>query len=46
MTKIALLDSDIIAYRAAVLTEDVTEAMAIELADRITDTWVDGAGCV
>lgn len=45
MTKIALLDSDIIAYRAAVLTEDVTEAMAVELADRITDTWVDGAGC-
>jgi len=41
--RIALIDSDIVAYRAAILTEDQDEADAIALADRIHDTWQDSA---
>ena len=45
MTRMALLDSDVIAYRAAILTENASERDAIELAQRITDTWVNKADC-
>lgn len=42
--RIALVDSDIVAYRAAILTEaDDSPAQAVELSDRIHDTWLDAA---
>jgi len=42
---IALIDSDVIAYRAAILCEDADEADAIDLCDRIHETWLDAAHC-
>ena len=41
--KIALIDSDIVAYRAAVLTENETEDIAISLSEQIHDTWLDAS---
>jgi DNA polymerase-1 len=41
--RIALTDSDIVAYRAAILTEDQDEADAIDLIDRMHDYWQDSA---
>ncbi len=43
--RIALLDSDIIAYRAAVLNESAPLTDAIDLAKRMTDAWTNMAGC-
>lgn len=45
MTRMALLDSDIIAYRAAIFTEDASEGEALELLVRITDIWTSKANC-
>lgn len=42
---IALIDSDVIAYRAAILCEDTDEEEAIDLCDRIHETWLDAAHC-
>jgi DNA polymerase-1 len=43
--KIALLDSDIAVYRAAILCQDESEADAIDLFDRIQESWMDAARC-
>jgi len=43
--RIALIDSDIIAYKAAYLTQDGEEQDAIEACDRIHDMWTDKANC-
>jgi hypothetical protein len=43
--RIALIDSDIVAYRAAILCEDQDEADAIHLVDRMHDCWLDSANC-
>lgn len=42
---IALIDSDVVAYRAAILSEDGDEEDAIDLCDRIHETWMDAAHC-
>lgn len=41
--RIALIDSDIIAYRSAVLCEEADEIEAIHLSDRMHDYWMDSA---
>lgn len=43
--KIALLDSDITAYRAAVLCAEETVEEAIDLFERIQESWMDAARC-
>lgn len=39
--RIGLLDSDVIAYRSSILTEDIFEEDAIELCKRMHDNWID-----
>lgn len=43
--KVALIDSDIVAYRSAVLTEDLDTPDALDLCERMHDTWMDAAKC-
>ena len=45
MNRVALVDSDIVAYRAAVLTENDSEEAAIQLCRDIHQTWMDAARC-
>jgi len=40
---IALIDSDIIAYRSAILCEEVDEQHALDLVDRMHSFWMDSA---
>lgn len=43
--KTALVDSDIVAYRAAVLTENDSVEAGIELSERIHESWLDASRC-
>lgn len=43
--KIALIDSDIVVYRSSVLTENASIEDAIELSERIHETWLDASRC-